>query len=103
MQKIDIRGGIQVGGYHFAVRIDEETHNRLIGENLSGQCCHREQAILVDPDMTPERISEVALHEFVEAVNVHYCAGKLEHAQILQIAYGLHQIMEHLDARFAID
>ncbi len=103
MQIIDISKGIQVGGYRYRVRVDEEAHNRLEGTHEYGVCCYHSQEILLDSTLKPERISETALHEFLEAVNVVFCAGELEHSKLLQLGYGLHQVLESLGVRLGIE
>lgn len=100
---IDITRGIEVGGFHFDVDMSDEAHKMLRGNNLSGECDHTQKIIRIDNDMAAVSISETFLHEVVEEINHIYCANSLNHGQIDQLGYGLHQVLESLGVRFGKD
>ena len=100
---IDITRGIEVGGFHFDVDMSDEAHKMLRGELRCGECSHSEKVMRIDSDMSDVRISETFLHEVIEAVNNIYCSDSLNHDQITQLSYGIHQALESLGVRFGKD
>lgn len=99
---IDITSGIQVGGLHFSVVVDDKAHRRLIADNDAGQCDMRNLTIELDKDALPELMSKTFIHEVVEAVCWVYCNDKIEHEKITQLSFGIHQAMESLGVRFGV-
>jgi len=97
---IDISKGIEIGGFHFDVNMSDEAHKSLRGNNLSGECDHTLKIIKIDNDMAGVQISETFIHEVIEEINHIFCSDSLNHEQINQLGYGLHQVMESLGVRF---
>jgi hypothetical protein len=99
-RRIDISGGISVGGFHYDVDMSEVAHKNLHADSDNGQCDCFNHVISIDPDMPPVLISKTFIHEIIEAVDQVYCDSKLDHEKIQQLSYGLHQVFESLGVRF---
>jgi hypothetical protein len=100
MIKIDVTKGIKVGGFTYAVKLDEDAYHLLIGENNYGHCDNRNKIIRINNKDTEIEISETFLHEMMEAINKVYLVGELDHVKLSQISLGIHQVMESLGVRF---
>lgn len=101
--KVNICGGIKVGGFDYVIDMSEQAHRNLLSRGNYGECSPRNKTILIDYQGSEQEISETFIHEIVEAINPIYCASSLTHEQITQLSNGLHQVIESLGIRFGIE
>ena len=99
MIKVNISGGINVGGFHYVIDASKEAHLDCISQDRYGTTNGFRKLITLDSEVSPEQFNETFIHEILESVCPIY-GVKLEHEQLSSLAYGIHQVMESLGVRF---
>ena len=94
---------IEVGGYAFEVRCDEETTQHLIAAGHDGEHSYARKILRFRNDLPQQEITNLFLHEILHAIDGQYCASELEEKDILRLANGLHQVLKQLGISFELD
>ena len=83
---------VKIGAYTVTVRM---VRNTMTDDGLCGSYCSRSKEINIDPDLTPEYMYGVFIHEIVEAITDIYhieCLAE-DHHGITQLGEALHAVL----------
>lgn len=102
MIKVDVTKGIKVGGFTYAVKMDDEAYTHLNCANDYGHCDSRNKIIRINKMDSEIEKSETFIHEMMEAIKKIYLSDSpdFDHIKLSQISVGIHQVMEGLGIRF---
>lgn len=100
MIKIKIPMTIRIGGFEYRIDCSKEAEIDLKARIRLGETIALTRVIKLDVSTIPQQTSETFIHEVIECIANIYCNDTLEHDQISNLSFGLHQVLEQLGVRF---
>jgi len=98
--EVKIPKKLRIAGFSYTISMNPKSDRQLESNSYRGTHSDHLRTINIKSDLTPQEMSCTLLHEYMHAVELLYCAGRLSEADIGGLSNGLHQILEELGVRF---